>query len=65
MHPSIDPEGVYLIKILRLVSEKEAAVVEKRFNKVREFRKNNTNGRKPKKPGKNTSGLIPEDTGED
>lgn len=65
MHPSADPEGVYLIKILRLVSEKEAAVVEKRFNKVREFRKNNTTGRKPKKPGKNTSGPIPEDTGED
>ena len=38
MHPVTDPEGVYLIKILRLVNEKEAAVVEKRFNKVREFR---------------------------
>ena len=65
MHPSTDPEGVYLIKVLRLVNEKEAAVVEKKFNKVREFRKNNTTGRKPKKPGKNTSGPIPEDVGED
>ena len=65
MHPCSDPEGVFLIKVLRLVSEKEAAVVEKRFNKVREFRKNNTNSRKAKKPGKNTSGLIPEDIGEE
>ena len=35
------------------------------FDKVREFRKNNTNSRKAKKPGKNTSGLIPEDIGEE
>ncbi len=64
-YPCADPEGIFLVKILRLVSEKEAAVVQKRFNKVREFRKNNTTGVKPVKNKKNSSGPIPEDNGED
>ena len=64
-YPGKGGEGLYLVKILRCVNEKEAAVVEKKFNKVREYRKHNTTGVRFKKPGKNTSGPIPEDKGED
>jgi hypothetical protein len=64
-YPGKNGEGLYLVKILRCVNEKEAAVVEKKFNKVREYRKNNTTGVRFKKPGKNTSGPIPEDKGDD
>jgi inhibitor of KinA sporulation pathway (predicted exonuclease) len=60
MYPSTDPAGVFFVRILRRVNDKEAAVIEKRFNKVRNYHKNNTAGliRKNKK---NTSGVLPED----
>lgn len=64
MHPYKDPEGVFIVKTLRLVNAKEAAVVEKKFNKVREYRKHNTSGFPVKKSPKSTSGPIPEDNGE-
>ncbi|MCR4791617.1 MAG: exonuclease domain-containing protein [Lachnospiraceae bacterium] len=64
MHPCHDPEGVFIVKTLRCVNEKEAAVVEKKFNKVREYRKHNTAGFPVKKSSKNSSGPVPEDTGE-
>ena len=64
MHPCTLPEGVFVVKTLRLVGEKDAAVVEKKFNKVREYRKHNTSGFPAKRTAKNPSGPVPEDKGE-
>ena len=64
MHPCSCPEGVFIVKTLRCVTDKEAAVVEKKFNKVREYRKHNTSGFPVKKTAGSTSGPVPEDNGE-
>ena len=64
-YPYGEKDSLFVVKIMRPVNEKEAATVEKRFNKVRDYRKHNTAGGGVRRPGKNSSGPIPEDKGDD
>lgn len=45
LHSCDDPEGVYAVKTLRFINESEAALVIKKYNKLRDYRKHKTAGK--------------------